>query len=41
MLGGVTMGEGSVAGAGSVVSRSIEKYSVCMGIPAKVVKKRN
>lgn len=41
VLGGVTMGEGSVAGAGSVVSRSIEKYSVCMGIPAKVVKKRN
>ncbi len=40
VLGGVTIGRGCVAGAGSVISRSIPPFSVCMGIPARVVRER-
>jgi galactoside O-acetyltransferase len=40
VLGGVTMGEGSVAGAGSVVSRTIPPFAVCLGVPARVVRER-
>lgn len=40
VLGGVTMGESSVAAAGSVVTRSVPKQTICMGIPAREVKKR-
>jgi galactoside O-acetyltransferase len=40
VLGGVSMGEGSVAGAGAVVSRAIPPFSVCMGVPARVVRER-
>lgn len=40
ILDGVTIGKGSVIGAGSVVNRSIPAYSVAVGVPAKVIKKR-
>ncbi len=40
VLGGVTMGEGSVAGAGSVVNQSVAPNSVCLGVPARVIKER-
>jgi len=40
VMGGVTVGTGSVAGTGAVVSRSIPSYSICMGVPARVVKER-
>ena len=40
VLGGVVVGQGSVAGAGAVVSRSIPPLSICMGVPARVVKER-
>ena len=40
VLGGVTMGQGSVAGAGAVVSRSIPPFCICMGVPARVVRER-
>lgn len=40
MLDGVTIGRGSVIGAGAVATKSIPPYSVAVGVPARVVKKR-
>lgn len=40
ILGGVTMGTGSIAGAGSVVTKPIPRRGICRGIPAKVVRMR-
>jgi len=34
------IGKGSVVGAGAVVTKDIPKYSIALGVPAKVVKKR-
>ena len=41
VLMGVTIGEGSIIGANSVVSRDIPAYVIAVGIPAKVIKKFN
>ncbi len=41
VLAGVHIGEGCVIGAGAVVTHDIEPYSVAVGIPAKVIKKRH
>jgi len=40
ILDGVTIGKGSIIGAGSVVTTSIPEYSICTGIPGKVIRKR-
>jgi len=40
ILHGVTIGEGAVVAAGSVVTRDVESYSVVAGIPAKKTKDR-
>ncbi len=40
ILGGVTIGKGSVIGAGSVVLRSIPMNSVAYGNPARVARRR-
>lgn len=40
ILDGVTIGRGSVIGAGAIVTKSIPPYSVAVGIPAKMIKKR-
>lgn len=39
VLPGVTIGEGSVIGAGSVVTRDIPPYSLAVGNPCKVIRK--
>lgn len=41
ILPGVTLGKGSVVGAGAVVTKSVEPYAVVAGVPAKVITKRN
>ena len=38
---GVTIGIGSVIGAGSLVTKNIPDYSVAVGIPAKVIRTFN
>lgn len=40
ILPGVKIGQGSKIGANAVVNKSIEEYSIAVGIPAKVIKKR-
>jgi acetyltransferase-like isoleucine patch superfamily enzyme len=40
ILGGVKIGRGCVIGAGSVVRTSIPDWSVAVGVPAKVIRKR-
>jgi len=40
ILDGVTIGKGSVVGAGSVVTKNIPPYSIAVGAPAKVIKQR-
>jgi acetyltransferase-like isoleucine patch superfamily enzyme len=40
VLDGVTIGKGSVIGAGAVVAKDIPPYSIAVGVPAIVIKKR-
>ena len=40
IMPGVTIGNGAVVGAGAVVTKDVEAYSVVAGNPAKVIKKR-
>jgi len=40
VVGGVTISEGSVIGAGSVVTRDTEPYSINVGVPARKIGKR-
>ncbi len=41
VLDGVTIGRGSVIGAGAVVTKDIPPYSVAVGVPAKVMAHRD
>ena len=38
ILGGVTIGDGAVIGANSVVTHSIPAHSIAVGSPARVIK---
>jgi virginiamycin A acetyltransferase len=40
ILPGVTVGDGAVIGAGSIVTKSIEPFTIVAGNPAKVIRKR-
>ena len=40
VLPGVTIGEGCLVGAGSVVTTDLPAWSVCGGVPARVLKER-
>lgn len=40
ILSGVTIGRGSIIGAGSVVTKNIPPYSIAVGSPAIILKKR-
>ncbi|MBB3949424.1 DapH/DapD/GlmU-related protein [Aureimonas jatrophae] len=40
VMGGVTIGDGSIVAYGSVVTRDVEPYSVVGGAPAKLIRPR-
>lgn len=40
ILSGVRIGRGSIIGAGSIVTKNIPRYSIVVGNPAKIIKKR-
>jgi acetyltransferase-like isoleucine patch superfamily enzyme len=40
VLPGVTIGEGCVVGAGSVVTRDLDPFTIAVGNPAKAIKSR-
>jgi len=40
ILSGVNIGEGSIIGAGSVVTKDVPAFSIAVGNPARVVRKR-
>ena len=40
IIGPVTIGRGTIVGAGSIVNRSIPANSICVGSPARVIGSR-
>ena len=40
VLDGVTVGDGVVIGAGAVVNRDLPPFTIAVGVPAKVIRKR-
>ncbi|MDR2842514.1 MAG: CatB-related O-acetyltransferase [Spirochaetaceae bacterium] len=40
ILSGVSIGDGCVVGANSLVTKDLPEYTICGGVPAKVIRKR-
>ena len=40
ILPGVTIGEGAIVAAGSVVTKSVPPFTIVAGVPAKIIKER-
>lgn len=40
VLSGVRIGKGAIVGAGAIVTKDVPPYSICCGVPARVVKYR-
>ena len=40
IMQGIRLGRGSVIGAGAVVTKNVPSYSVAVGVPARVIKRR-
>ncbi|PKQ45754.1 acyltransferase [Confluentibacter flavum] len=40
IIGGVTIGKGTIIGAGSIVVKDLPPYSICAGNPCRVIRKR-
>lgn len=40
VMGGITIGDGAVIGAGSIVTKDIPPYAIAVGVPAKVIRYR-
>lgn len=40
IMGGVTIGDGAVIGAGAIVTKDVPPYAVVAGVPAKVIRYR-
>lgn len=40
IVAGVTIGEGAIVAAGSVVTKDVEAFSIVGGVPAKLIKER-
>ena len=41
IIPGVRIGRGSIVGAGSVVTKDVEPYTIVGGVPAKIIIRRD